>query len=105
MGLHGLFVQISSIKLFYTGIRSNKSVPFFPSANSIPLNRSTYNKSYLKNYGLLMKTVNKRFQFLDIPNTVVWTPDRMLYEMIKMGKFQQPSKKYHILYSQNYLYK
>ena len=95
-------------QLYHMGIRSSsktQSVPFFPSANSITMNKSTYNNSYLKNYGLLMKTSNKKVKFLDIPNSVVWTPDRMLFEMLRMGKFQQSTAKQHIIYSQKYLYK
>ena len=95
-------------QLFYMGMKSSsktQSVPFFPNANSIALNKSTYNNSYLKNYGLLMKTTKNKIKFLDIPDNVVWTPDRMLFEMIQMGKFQQPTQKQHIIYSQKHLYK
>ena len=95
-------------QLFYMGMRSSsktQSVPFYPTSNSIVLNKSTYDNSYLKNYGLLMKTSNKKIKFLNIPNNVVWSTDRMLFEMIQMGKFQQPTKKHHEIYSQKHLYK
>ena len=92
-------------QLFYMGLRSNTSVPFYPSSNNIQLSKSTYNNKYLKEYGLLMNTKNEQFHFLNIPDSVVWTPDRMLFEMIRMGKFQQSTNKQHLIYSQKNLYK
>ena len=95
-------------QLFYMGMRSSsrtQSVPFYPSANSITLNKSQYDNSYLKNYGLLIKTSNRKMKFLDIPDNVVWSADRMLFEMIRIGKFQQQTQKQHIVYSQKNLYK
>jgi len=95
-------------QLFYMGIKSSsraQSVPFYPNSNSIQLNKTNYNSSYLKNYGILIKKKNRQMSFLNISDNVIWTPDRMLFEMIQLCKFQQPSEKHHIIYSQEHLYK
>ena len=94
-------------QLYYMGIRSSsttQSVPFFPNADSVDSGLQ-YNKMYLKKYGLLLKLSNGKLNFLPIDNSVIWSPERMLFEMILMNKFQQCPKKHHIKYSQKYLFK
>lgn len=96
-------------QLHHMGMKSSsnkQSVPFFPNSNSIQYNKSTFNEKYLKNYGILLKINNQnKFKFLEIPDNVIWSADRILYEMFIMGKFQTRPQTYHVLYSQNKLYK
>ena len=94
-------------QLFHMGLRSSSSknaIPFYPSANSIEMNKLKYNSKYLKNYGILLKTKKNKYNFLNIPDKVVWSPEKMLLEMIKIGLFQKPED-HHIFYSQVNLYK
>lgn len=94
-------------QLYFSGIRSSsasQSVPFFPNANSIQMNRSLYNNYYLKNYGLLISRKCKKTRFLNIPDTIIYSPERILFEMIQIGIFSRQSR-YSIKYSQYNLYK